>query len=34
MDQKQILKQMIQFNKAAFDNTFDAVTVLQEQNID
>jgi len=31
MDPKQILKQMIQFNKAAFNNTFDAVTVLQEQ---
>jgi hypothetical protein len=31
MDPKQIAKQMIQFNKTAFDNTFDAMTVLQEQ---
>jgi hypothetical protein len=31
MEPKQIAKQMIQFNKAAFDNTFNAMTVLQEQ---
>jgi len=31
MDPKQIAKQMIQFNKTAFDNTFDAMIVLQEQ---
>lgn len=31
MDPKQIAKQMIQFNKTAFDNTFNAMTVLQEQ---
>lgn len=31
MDPKQIAQQMIQFNKTAFDNTFDAITVLQEQ---
>ena len=31
MDPKQIAKQMIQFNKTAFDNTFSAMTVLQEQ---
>jgi uncharacterized membrane protein len=31
MDPKQIANQMIQFNKTAFDNTFDAITVLQEQ---
>ena len=31
MDPKQIAKQMMQFNKTAFDNTFDAMTVLQEQ---
>jgi len=31
MDPKQVAKQMIQFNKAAFDNTFTAMTVLQEQ---
>jgi hypothetical protein len=31
MEPKQFAKQMIQFNKAAFDNTFNAMTVLQEQ---
>jgi polyhydroxyalkanoate synthesis regulator phasin len=31
MDPKQIAKQMIQFNKAAFDNVFDVMTVLQER---
>jgi uncharacterized membrane protein len=31
MDPKQIAKQMIQFNKAAFDNAFDVMTVLQER---
>ena len=31
MDPKQIVKQMIQFNKTTFDNTLDAITVLQEQ---
>jgi septation ring formation regulator EzrA len=31
MDPKQIAKQMIQFNKTAFDNTFAAMIVLQEQ---
>jgi len=31
MDPKQIAKQIIQFNKTAFDNTFDALNVLQEQ---
>ena len=31
MDPKQIAKQMIQFNKTAFDITFDAMAVLQEQ---
>ena len=31
MDQKQMLKQMISFNKAAFDNTFNALVTLQEQ---
>ena len=31
MDPKQIANQMIQFNKTAFDNTFNAMTVLQEQ---
>lgn len=31
MDQKQILKQMIDFNKATFDNSFNAMVMLQEQ---
>ena len=31
MDQKQLLKQMIDFNKASFDNTFNAMVMLQEQ---
>jgi hypothetical protein len=31
MDQKQLFKQMIDFNKAAFDNTFNAMVMLQEQ---
>ena len=31
MDQKQIAKQMMEFNKTAFDNTFSAMIVLQDQ---
>ncbi len=31
MEQKQLLKQMIEFNQAAFNNTFNAVVMLQEQ---
>jgi hypothetical protein len=31
MDQKQMLKQMIEFNQAAFNNTFNAMIMLQEQ---
>jgi hypothetical protein len=31
MDQKQIAKQMVEFNKTAFDNTFYAMTALQDQ---
>ncbi|MCK9230389.1 MAG: hypothetical protein M0Q23_07835 [Syntrophales bacterium] len=31
MDPKNVARQMIQFNKTAFDNTFDAMTVLQDQ---
>lgn len=31
MYQKQIAKQMIDFNKTAFNNTFNAMTVLQDQ---
>ena len=32
MDQKQIAKQMIQFNKSAFDNSFKAMTMVYEQS--
>jgi hypothetical protein len=32
MDQKQMFKQMFEFNKAAFDNTFNAMVMLQEQS--
>lgn len=31
MQPKQILKQMIDFNKAAFDNSFNNMAMLQEQ---
>ncbi len=31
MDQKQIFKQMIDFQKSTFDNSFKAMTTLQEQ---
>lgn len=31
MQPKQILKQMIDFNKAAFDNAFNNMAMLQEQ---
>ena len=31
MDQKQVLKQMIDFNKAAYNNTFNAFVMLQNQ---
>ena len=31
MDQKQITKQMMEFNKRAFDNTFNVMMVLQDQ---
>jgi hypothetical protein len=31
MDQKQLLKQMIEFNQAAFNNTFNAMVMLQDQ---
>ena len=31
MDQKQVLKQMIDFNKAAYNNTFNAFVILQDQ---
>ena len=32
MDQKQIAKQMIQFNKTAFDSSFSAMTMVYEQS--
>ncbi len=32
MDQKQIAKQMIQFNKTAFESSFSAMTMVYEQN--
>ena len=31
MDQNQIFKQMIDFNKATFDNSFSAMAMVQEQ---
>ena len=31
MDQKKVLKQMIDFNKAAYNNTFNAFVMLQDQ---
>ncbi|MBP7764086.1 MAG: hypothetical protein KA113_02740 [Syntrophaceae bacterium] len=32
MDQKQIIRQMLEFNKAAFDNHFKAMLFFQNQN--
>lgn len=32
MDQKALFKQMIDFQKAAFDNSFNAMATLQEQS--
>ena len=31
MDQKVMLKQMVEFNKSTFDNSFKAMVMLQEQ---
>lgn len=31
MDQKQIAKQMLEFNKTVFDNTFNAIVMIQDQ---
>lgn len=31
MDPKQIAKQMVDFNKTAFDNAFEAMSVIQDQ---
>ena len=32
MDQNAMIKQMIQFNKATLDNSFNAIMMFQEQN--
>ena len=32
MDNKQIAKQMVQFNKTAFDSSFNTLTMVYEQN--
>ncbi len=32
MDSKQVAKQMVEFNKTAFDNSFKAMTMVYEQN--
>jgi len=32
MDQKQILKQMVDFNKGAFNNAYNALVMVQDQN--
>jgi hypothetical protein len=32
MDSNQMLKQMLDFNKTAFDNSFNAMLTIQEQN--
>jgi hypothetical protein len=32
MDNQQITKQMIKFNKTAFDNSFSAMSMVYEQN--
>ena len=32
IDANQMLKQMLEFNKAAFDNSFSAMLTIQEQN--
>ncbi len=32
MDNQQIAKQMIKFNKTAFDNSFSTMTMVYEQN--
>jgi hypothetical protein len=31
MDQKETLKQMIQYNKTVFENTFNSLAMLQDQ---
>lgn len=32
MDQSQIFKQLVQFNKSAFDNTYNAMEMARDQN--
>jgi hypothetical protein len=32
MDQKAFFRQMIEFNRMTFDNTFNAMVMVQEQN--
>lgn len=32
MDQKQAFKQMVEFNKGAFNNAFNAMVMVQDQN--
>ena len=32
MDQKTIFKQMVDFNKGAFNNAFNAMVMVQDQN--
>jgi hypothetical protein len=31
MDPKKLMKQLVDFNKTTFDNTFNAITMLQDQ---
>lgn len=31
MDQKQVFKQMVEFNKGAFNNAFNAMVMVQDQ---
>jgi hypothetical protein len=31
MDPNKLMKQMVDFNKTTFDNTFNAITMLQDQ---
>ena len=32
MDQKQIIKQMVEFNQTAFENVYDAIVTIQDQS--
>jgi polyhydroxyalkanoate synthesis regulator phasin len=32
MDQKQVFKQMVEFNKGAFNNAYNAMVMVQDQN--